>query len=300
MSTPPLLRTGTRDAVRVDGPDAATYLQGQLSQDIAAMPVSNISSALSLLLSPQGKVVAWLRVTRIGDESFLLDVDAGYADVVVARLQRFLLRTDATIAPLSLSSLSIRPHVKRECNVMDGLTPTTNWTLPALGWPDGGCDMLGSADVVDQRRDRLIRDGIVDATDDEWTAMRINAGVPAMGAELTDDTIPAAAGIVDESVSFTKGCYVGQELVARIDSRDNRVPRRLARVASPAPLAVGDTLADADGNDIATITSAAPHDGAWVALAYVARAVDVPGPARLGDGTAVELVALPRATPIGT
>ena len=90
---------------------------------------------------------------------------------------------------------------------------------------------------------------------------RIAHGVPAMGAELTDDTIPAEAGqwLIDASVSFTKGCYTGQELVARIDSRGGNVPRpvRLLVVDGEFPVAPGAEIR-ADGQPVGTVTSATP------------------------------------------
>ncbi|MSZ92646.1 MAG: hypothetical protein F2584_01015, partial [Actinobacteria bacterium] len=83
-----------RDVVSVSGPDAARYLQGQLSQDVVAMVGD---SAWSFLLAPTGKVDAWLRVHRIDSENYILETDPGYGDVLVTRLKRFLLRTKATI-----------------------------------------------------------------------------------------------------------------------------------------------------------------------------------------------------------
>ncbi|MEO7429244.1 MAG: hypothetical protein ABIY48_07645, partial [Acidimicrobiales bacterium] len=82
-----------RDVVRVHGPDAVAFLQGQLSQDVAALAVG--ASAPSLLLQPTGKVDAWLRVTRMGDDDVLLDVEAGFGPAVHERLRRFKLRTKA-------------------------------------------------------------------------------------------------------------------------------------------------------------------------------------------------------------
>src|SRR5690606_40866239 len=79
-----------RDVVRVAGPDAVDYLQGQLSQDVAALGPGE--AAWSFLLQPTGKVDAWLRVTRTGDDELVLDVDARHGEAVVARLRRFLLR----------------------------------------------------------------------------------------------------------------------------------------------------------------------------------------------------------------
>ncbi len=110
---------------------------------------------------------------------------------------------------------------------------------------------------------------------------RIAHGVPAMGAELTDDTIPAEAGqwLIDASVSFTKGCYTGQELVARIDSRGGNVPRpvRLLVVDGEFPVASGAEVR-LDGQPVGTVTSATPplspgHPG--LLLAPLARSVAV-------------------------
>ena len=111
---------------------------------------------------------------------------------------------------------------------------------------------------------------------------RIRRGVPAMGAELTDSVIPAEIGgwVIDASASFTKGCYVGQELVARVDSRGSNTPRNLGRLRVDGSAAVGDDVV-VDGGTVGTITSVArvPDDegGGTVALAYIGRKV-APGP----------------------
>src|SRR5437588_6283736 len=98
------LRDGTgavwldREAVRVAGPDAATFLDGQLSQDLKPLEVG--AAAEALLLQPQGKIVAYLRVSRVGEDEYVLDTDAGFGEAVVERLARFKLRTKADIEPL--------------------------------------------------------------------------------------------------------------------------------------------------------------------------------------------------------
>jgi folate-binding protein YgfZ len=237
-----------RDVVLVQGPDAATYLQGQLSQDITPLTIGD--SAFALLLQPQGKVDAWLRVTRIGDEAFALDVDAGWGDAVLARLKRFLLRTKAE---LSLEHWPVAVH-----DTDDAEVPAGAWKVASE--VEGTTTLLNASGGL---------------TDDEIDARRIAAGIPRMGNELDESTIPAAAGIVDRSVSFTKGCYTGQELVARIDSRGDRVPTKLRRVTGTAQ--VGDTLV-VDGRDVGRVTSVAPG----VALAYVRREVELPVEATIG------------------
>ena len=222
-----------RDVVLVRGPDAATYLQGQLSQDVNALAVGD--STFSLLLQPQGKVDAWLRVTRTADDAFALDVDAGWGDHVVARLKRFLLRTKAEVEQVDWKVVA---------TFGDDV-----WSQTVVLGPDAG--LPAGAEPVDYER------------------LRIEAGIPRMGSELDSSTIPAAAGVVDRSVSFTKGCYTGQELVARIDARGDRVPTKLRRIAGEVP--VGATLHDGD-REVGRVTSAAGD----VALGYVRREVEPP------------------------
>jgi folate-binding protein YgfZ len=241
-----------RDVVLVTGSDAATYLQGQLSQDVAGLDVGG--SAFSLLLQPQGKVDAWLRVTRLADDRFALDVDAGWGEHVVARLRRFLLRTKVELEQVDWPVTAV---VEGETEL-----PAGAWkVVPELG---EGFDVLGAR---------------LDAEPVDYEALRIRAGVPRMGKELDESTIPASAGIVDRSVSFTKGCYTGQELVARIDSRGDKVPTKLRRITGDVP--EGATLHLGD-REVGHVTSTA----AGVALAYVRREVEPPAHvvARWDDG----------------
>ena len=245
-----------RDVVTVEGPDAATYLQGQLSQDVDGLAVGD--SAWTFLLQPQGKVDAWFRLTRTGAETFRCDVDAGHGEAVLARLQRFLLRTKADLALSTVSMVAVR-----------GTATVTGAPVPGLdpGWPGvEGLDLLGTDQVPD---------GVEVGTVEDLERLRIQAGVPAMGAELTERTIPAEAGVVERSVSFTKGCFTGQELVARIDSRGGNVPRHLRRLEADGDLPVGAEIL-VDGQVVGEITSSVPAaDGQpAVALAYIGRAVD--------------------------
>ena len=85
----------SRDTIRVEGPDTATYLQGQISQDVDAIGVGE--TAWSLVLQPNGKLASWFRIHRVAEQEFLLDTDEGHGSGLVARLERFKLRTDATI-----------------------------------------------------------------------------------------------------------------------------------------------------------------------------------------------------------
>ncbi len=262
-----------RDVVIAEGPETAGYLHGQLSQDITGLVVGD--SAWSLLLEPQGKIVALLRVTRSADDRFLLDVDSGWGEAVVTRLTRFKLRTKCEL------TLQTWPGIAWRGPGAAAIAADAPIVAPA-GWTG-----IEATDVVGPD---VVGEASIDAH--QYETLRIAARWPAMGAELDSSTIPAASGIVEESVSFTKGCYTGQELVARIDSRGSNTPTRLVRVVADPPvrLAVGDRLTVA-GEAAGVITSASATEP--IALAYVKRAVEVPGRADVNDGeerASVELV----------
>ena len=282
-----------RDVVRVGGADAAGFLQGQISQDVDA--VAPGESAWSLVLAPQGKVDAWFRLTRgLHGGTFLIDLDAGFAEALTARLERFKLRVDATFEVLSdWRMLSVRrePHAAAQPDTSGGLDKVTAELRAEVRWPGfEGVDLLGPA-VAPPSGLRL-------AGDAEWEAARIRAGWPAMGRELTDRTIPAEiGGLVEASVSFTKGCYTGQELVARIDSRGGNVPRplRLLEIASDAEVAPGEEIV-VDGKAVGVVTSAAADRpaGLTVALGTVHRRVEPPAEAEVAGRRAAVLATPPQ------
>jgi folate-binding protein YgfZ len=264
-----------RDVVRVAGPQAGEYLQGQLSQDLTPLAVGE--AAFSFVLQPQGKVDAFVRVSRAGDEVYVLDVDAGWGEALLARLRRFLLRTRAEVTPLDWSVVAVRGAPAPAPAGGLAVGPET----PGVE----GVDLLGPA-VPDPA-------GLPALDPAAYEELRIRAGVPRMGAELDEGTIPAAAGVTDRAVSFTKGCYTGQELVARIDARGDRVPTRLRGVVAggPSALAAGAAV-EVGGREVGRLTSAA----GGVALAYLRRDVEVPADATVG-GQPVRVEALPLAPP---
>jgi folate-binding protein YgfZ len=249
-----------RDVVRVTGDDASSYLQGQCSQDIEALAVG--ASAWTFVLQPSGKVDVFGRVTRMAD-GFVLDTDGGYGDALVGRLGRFLLRTKAVIEPLAWRCIAVRNPSPRLVTTMAATIARADWHL------EPGFDLLG-----EQLEPPLGARQIDIGT---YERLRVGAGWPKMGAELTEETIPAEAGVIREAVSFTKGCYAGQELVARIDSRGGHVPRLLRHVRVARRAAAGARL-EVDGKDAGRLTSVAGD----LALAYVSRAVEPPADSNLG------------------
>ena len=275
-----------RDAVLVTGADAVSYLQGQISQDVEAVAVG--TSAWSLVLAPQGKVDAWFRLTRRHDGSFVFDVDAGFGPAMVARLERFRLRVDVSFESLSgWRMLSVRGPLADDAR-LDSVDAEVR---AGVDWPGFcGVDLVGP--------DAAPPPGLPVGRPGDLEVARIRAGWPAMGRELTERTIPAEiGGLVESSVSFTKGCYTGQELVARIDSRGGNVPRpvRLIEIRDGEVSPGAEIIVD--GKSVGEVTSAAADSASavTVALGPVHRRVQTPAAAEVG-GMPATVLATPATT----
>jgi folate-binding protein YgfZ len=274
-----------RDVLSVSGPDAASYLQGQCSQDVAGLGRGD--SADSLLLSPQGKIDAYVRLTRLGDDRFVIDTDAGFGPVVAERLRRFLLRMRVEIEPLGWICVALRGP-----DATDGIVGKPDVVAP-VEWPSfSGVDLLGPEH--DGGLAEWVGSPVVRCGERAWEAARIEAGVPVNGREVVEGSIAAELGLVDRTVSFTKGCFTGQELVARIDSRGSNVAHRLCGVVWPgaadAAAVTGAAVLTADGSrEVGHLSSVAwsPGSEATVALATLHRRVVPPEPVlvRWEDGT---------------
>jgi tRNA-modifying protein YgfZ len=268
-----------RDVLQVAGPDAQSYLHSQVSQDLRDLAVG--ASRWTFVLQPTGKVDVLARVLRTGDSEFVVDTDAGYGTQLMARLARFKIRVKVELEPLSWRCISVRGPGARRVEA-----PTGCFAVDC-GWPGiEGVDLLGPEPSAPSGWDEI---DMLDAS-----RMRIETGWPAMGSEIVETTIPGETGIIPIAVSFTKGCYPGQELVERIDSRGGNVARRLRLVRSEEFIGAGSELTEkASGASVGRITSVAlTADGtSTVALAYIARGVDVPGQLWC-DGSPVQVEAI--------
>ncbi|MEX0767149.1 MAG: hypothetical protein WD029_01590 [Microthrixaceae bacterium] len=291
-----------RDVIRVFGEDAVSFLQGQISQDVKDLQRGECRWAL--ILEPQGKVDAWVRVWGRGQtDELLIDCDGGSGQLVLDRLNRFRMRVKVELELLNWQCVAVRGP---DCPAID--SPELIAELQGRVTWSGveGVDLIGPKVIVPQ--------GIYVAGLEAFHSVRIEAGWPLMGAELgaqlEPKVIPAEAGewLIDTSVSFTKGCYTGQELVARVDSRGNNTPRNLRG------LVLGSNILPPLGAEIVvdnqlrgTISSVGESLDlhAPVALGYVHRSVEVPASAiirwaAVGEVEGGEVPAQIRSLPLMT
>ncbi len=271
-----------RDVVVVSGPDTFSFLQSLVSQDVEGLADGAVVP--SLLLTPKGKIDSFFRLVRIGDDAWL-DVEAGFGDALRAALERFKLRVkvEITVPDGPWGMLALRGHTA----VHAVPAPPESGAVLPVAWPAAaGIDVIGPHAALGDLP--AAADGL-DA--DAYERMRIEAGVPRLGRDLDDRVIPQEAGLERDAVSFTKGCYLGQELVARIDSRGhvNRQLRLLRAGDGAAALAPGGEII-VDSAAVGTVTSAV----AGLALGYVRREVDPPAAATVA-GIPVTIDPLPSA-----
>jgi len=225
-----------RATLRVAGPDAGDYLQRMVSNDVEALAVGEACPAL--LLTAKARVIAPVVVLRRGQDDFLVLTEPELGEAVRALLTRMRLRAKCEIEPEQHSAVLV------------------------FGGDDGfATDFDGARELLDS--------GLAPTLDaDELERRRIEAGVPRWGREIDDRILPAEAGLDATHVNFGKGCYPGQEPIARLHYRGH--PNRGLRVLDLAELPDADAELVHDGKAVGRVTSAARRpDGSVVALAYV-------------------------------
>lgn len=285
-----------RTQLAVAGADRRAYLQGLLTNDIEALRPG--TGCYAAWLTPQGRLVTDLHVFE-SEGLILLDVPADQGVATLQRLDQFLFSEDVQLEALSGSLTGVWLHgpvaPAALGQVVAGLGEVAGWVEyqhARLTWGEAPVvvarvDQLGVPGLcvyLDPAREEafvraLAAAGAVPVGREALEAARIEAGYPVFGVDMNDETIPLEAEIEGRAVSFTKGCYVGQEVVIRVLHRGGgRVAKRLVglRVTGPAP-AAGDRLSAAT-RDIGVVTSAAvsPRLGT-VALGYAHRDFVEPG-----------------------
>jgi len=288
-----LVDRNARGAVLVDGPDALKFLQSLLSQDIDKL--GDGQGAHALLLQPQGKLDTDLRFLRVGDTAWL-DCEVGRGEGLASSLRRFKIRIKAEITDRTgqWGCLTLRgpkvveflegagaPSLPDEPHAHGPWSDAGEKRLVRADWPGGpaGADILGPVGELAEVWPALVAAGFTPAGLTAFEAARVRAGVPRQGLDIDEKTIPQEAFLELDAVSFTKGCFLGQELVCRIDSRGhvNKLLRGLrigdGGIDTTPPAGAGIVVGD---KEVGTLTTVARSEGGVVALGYVRRDVDVP------------------------
>jgi folate-binding protein YgfZ len=296
-----LLDRRSRGRLQLTGADRKSYLQGLLTNDIAAL--STGEGCYAALLTAQGRMLSDMRVAELGDR-ILVDLPGMTAESVRQRLADFIFSEDVEVrdageelgqlgvygpeaAAILASVLSPSSRERLEKMPLDanqelrlGDTPAT--VVRSDDYGVAGFEVFVAASEVAKLSDALRAAGAKDVTPETVEVTRIEAGRPEFGSDMDEHTIPLEAGIETRAISYTKGCYVGQEVIIRVLHRGHgRVAKRLVGLlgAEADPPLLRGMRIEAGSKPAGSITSAAvsPRLRRPIALGYVHRDSAEPG-----------------------
>jgi folate-binding protein YgfZ len=294
-----LLARGERGKLTVTGPDAADYLQGQLTNDVEALGAGQ--GCYAALLDRKAHIQADMRVLRLAEDRFWIDTEPLALAAARRHLQTYLIGRQVEVedvtgewtllsligpAGASVAGVPPLPAYRNEEGSAHGVACTI------VGGEDG-IDLICASADEDRLRAALAAAGASEVEPAAAEIVRIEAGRPRFGAEISEETMPAEAGIVEDAVSFTKGCYIGQEPVARLHHR-GRPNRRLRGLRLSAEAAPGArlTLGDKDVGRVGSSCVSPAHGP--IALAVVRREAEPGAELAVGEaGVTARVVDLP-------
>jgi folate-binding protein YgfZ len=265
-----LIDLSDRAKLRVTGPDRIRFLNGQLTNDIANLKPG--FTVYACALSAKGKLCADLFVTPL-KEMLLLDYEPALRDTIPARLEKYLIADEVELEDVTeqfalfhLTDLTVPDATLPEATVSVG----NRFAIE-------GKDLLVPVTLKNMVPKLLNETPLADS---ELERFRIEQGTPRWGPELSEEVIPNEAGLDELAVSYTKGCYLGQEIISRIKSVGH-VNRHLrgVRLIDGSDLRPEDKVVAENGKQIGSITSVCMSErlGGWIGLAYLKRGFDQPG-----------------------
>jgi folate-binding protein YgfZ len=299
--------------INLAGPDRLRYLNAIVSNDIKNLKEG--SGSLALLLNPQGRILAELEIYALKDRLLTLS-HVSLRARTVETLDKYIIMDDVQLDDVTdkLGTLAIEgPHAARTLEKTYGfdLEAMPDLAIRSVHIDSIPCEIIrrshfgqiGMEVVAPQKSLKQIWENLLELVKlrgglpigmQTLESLRLEAGIPFYPADFNDTVIPHEAAVETTHISFTKGCYTGQEIVERVRSR-GQVNRRRVRLkfSSPAPPAFGTRLT-ADGKELGLVTSSAfsPQAGTAVGMGYSRREHDTPGTILdVDDGSTAEVVA---------
>jgi len=291
-----LVDRSDRGKLLLTGSQVKDFLQRQASNDVEGL--ADGEGCYAAFLTPKGKMLGDMRVFDAGAAGVFVDTERSILQDLFNMILRFKLGRDVEIAKRTLQR-GLLSLVGPGAHRVDGLEHTHRLQTIAgarvrLVATQAGTDVVCDTDDVERVRGELVAEGAIPCGEDAAEIVRVEAGRPLYGVDLDDTVIPQEAGLNERAVSFTKGCYVGQETVARLFYR-GKPNRRLLGLAGAEPLAPGTELRLGE-RVVATVRSSvvSPARGP-LALALVRREAEVGAELSADGGATARVVALPFA-----
>jgi folate-binding protein YgfZ len=294
-----VLERSGRGKLILKGAEAAEYLQGQLTNDIVALELGE--GCYAALLDRKGHMQADMRVLRIAEEEIWVEVEAGALEATRRHLEMYKIGRDVAVEDVTEGRGLLSLIGPRSADIA-GSPPLPEHACESLSVGGTECLVVGTAfgiDLITQSEEAerlhaaLNQAGAVEVGVEAVEILRIEAGTPRFGAEMDSSTMPAEAGIVEATVNFEKGCYIGQETVARLHYR-GKPNRHLRGLRLSAPVATGTPLT-LDDKELGKVggSCVSPVHGP-IALAILRREAEPGAELAVGeDGVTARVVDLP-------
>ena len=294
-----LLDRSDRARLSITGAEAAEFLQGQLTNDVEALEPGR--GCYAALLDRKGKIRADMRVLRIAEDEFAIDCEPEAGALVRKHLDMYRVGRDAEVeaGPEGGSLLSLIGPRSRQIAGDVALGPEHSHREVGIGGArcrvvatDLGVDLIVPAGAADEVREHLLDAGAEPVEEPAAEIARVESGRPRLGREIVAGTMPQEAGINERAISFTKGCYIGQETVARLHYKGK--PNRHLRLLKPdREVRAGDPvrLGDRELGSIGTAVLS-PAEGP-LALAILRREAEPGAEVVVGDGVPARVEEIP-------
>jgi len=286
-----------RGRIRVEGSEAVMFLNGLITNDMKTLEVSQWMPAA--FPNVQGRLIAAVRVIRLADRDeksrvFIIDTEQATHQAVFKTIERFTMAGDFKVADITDTTRMLTIQGSKAMQVAKGIVPEEvprngavmiEWNSRALvalrasHTGEEGIDLIIDEADYEHAISKLEQAGAVLVSSDKVETLRIEAGVGSFGKDMDETNVITEANL-DEAVSFTKGCYIGQEIIARIKYRGH-VAKKLTGLTleSKEAVAIGDTVKTVDGKEIGRVTSTtfSPALDRTIALGYVRYEYLAPG-----------------------
>ncbi len=278
----------SRGRLRVGGSEAVMFLNGLITNDMKTLAEQHWMPAV--FPNVQGRLIAAVRVIRLkGDWSFLLDTEAATRSAVLKTIERFTMAGDFKVTDVTDETAMFTVQGMRAKEIVGSVLGVSNAEIPCDGvfettWKEtsvtgirashtaeDGYDLIVSREAATELLNELLNAGCTRISDETFETLRIEAGIPRFGQDMDETNVITEANL-DDAISFTKGCYIGQEIIIRIKHRGH-VAKKLSGLLleQEAVVQPGAIIWSADEKEIGQVTSTtfSPRLGRSVALSYI-------------------------------
>ncbi len=272
--------SASRSRIRVTGSEAVMFLNGLITNDIKAAVENEWLPAV--FPNVQGRLIGAVRIVREKDSGFLIDTENASHEAILKTISRFTLAGDFRVSDVTSETALLTVQGRHAREIISKINSTV---IPATHTGEDGFDILVGVSEVGLIKEKLVAAGAQPVSLESFEILRIEAGIPRHGIDMDETNVVLEANLED-AISYTKGCYLGQEIIVRIKHRGH-VAKKLTGLKFDSPIAIS-SVKSVEEKEIGRITSTtySPKLESTIALGYVRYEYLSAGtPVKVGDVT---------------